>query len=205
MDEDGERVIYAALGDSTGVGVGAEQGGGYVARLFHRIERVRSRPRLINLCMSGATTADVLREQTPQVKANEPTLLTLGIGINDLGRGVSVESFARNYEAIILRLRERSGAPIVLTNTPDISFAPAVPSFMRDELRRRIRSFNERIAEMAARHEAFLVDVFTSSHELLPAHPEFFSADKFHPSEAGYEYWAKEMWSEVKKAISGKS
>ena len=29
-----EAVVYTALGDSTGVGVGAREGGGYVARLF---------------------------------------------------------------------------------------------------------------------------------------------------------------------------
>ena len=53
-------VSYVALGDSTGVGVGARNGG-YVARLFQRIERVRPASRLTNLCVSGATTADVLR------------------------------------------------------------------------------------------------------------------------------------------------
>jgi hypothetical protein len=35
-------VVYVAFGDSTGVGVGARRGGGYVARVFERIERVRA-------------------------------------------------------------------------------------------------------------------------------------------------------------------
>ena len=58
-------VVYVALGDSTGVGVGARRGGGYVARLFERIERVRPGSRVVNLCVSGARTDDALRGQVP--------------------------------------------------------------------------------------------------------------------------------------------
>jgi hypothetical protein len=31
-------IVYVALGDSTGAGVGARNGGSYVARLFKRLE-----------------------------------------------------------------------------------------------------------------------------------------------------------------------
>ncbi|MCA1849639.1 MAG: SGNH/GDSL hydrolase family protein [Acidobacteria bacterium] len=195
-------VVYVALGDSTGVGVGARHGGGYVARVFHRIERVRPGSRLVNLCVSGATTTDVLRGQISRVEGARPTLVTLGIGINDLTRNVSVEQFARNYEEIVARLKESAaGAPIVLTNIPDISFAPAVPAFMRDEARRRLLRYNERIAEISERHGLMLVDACGKSHEVVPSHPEFFSPDGFHPSEEGYEFWAVSMWPTVKEAI----
>jgi lysophospholipase L1-like esterase len=36
---------------------------------------------------------------------------------------------------------------------------------------------------------------------LIPAHPEFFSSDGFHPSEQGYEFWAVKMWPSLKEAI----
>src|SRR4051812_17377096 len=57
-DQKGAPVIYAALGDSTGVGVGAKEGG-YVARLFTRIKSVRPDSTLTNVCVSGAETEDV--------------------------------------------------------------------------------------------------------------------------------------------------
>ncbi len=200
-EREGGPVVYVALGDSTGIGVGARNGAGYVARVFERIERVRTDSRLVNLCVSGATTADVLRGQVTRAEAATPTLITLGIGINDATRNVTAEQFARNYEEIITRLRVKTDAPIVVTNIPDISFAPAMPAFMRDEGRRRINLFNERIAEIAARHDLWLVDAYTKSHELIPRHPEFFSADNFHPSDEGYEFWAVMMWPIVKDAI----
>jgi lysophospholipase L1-like esterase len=193
-------VIYVALGDSTGVGVGAREGG-YVARLFERIKKERPASTLTNLCVSGATTSDVLGEQVGPGVASAPTLLTLGVGINDAGRSVPVEQFARNYEAIIKRIRGGTNAAVVVTNLPDISFAPVVPAFMRDEARRRIQLYNQRIDRIAATYGLHVVDAYSATHEVIPQHPEFFSGDGFHPSDIGYEYWAKMMWPTVKSAM----
>lgn len=203
MDEEvkGGAVVYVALGDSTGVGVGARKGGGYVARLFRRIERVRPGSRLVNLCVSGATTADVLRAQVGGVGEAGPGLVTVGIGINDVTRQVTPEQFARNFDEIVARLRAQTSAPVVVSNLPDIAHAPAVPDFLRAEARRRVRLFNERLADAAARHGLFLADAFEKSAAVIPGHPEFFSADGFHPSDEGYEFWAFEMWPVVKRAL----
>lgn len=198
--EKGGPVNYLALGDSTGVGVGARHGG-YVARLFERIKELRPGSRLTNMCVSGATTEDVLREQLGTSVTAQTTLVTLGIGINDAGRGVSVESFARNYEEIIKRVRAKTNAPIVLTNLPDVSLAPVVPVSMRSEVGGRITLFNERIDEIAKKYDLRVVDTYKATHELIPEHPEFFSSDGFHPSDTGYEYWAQLMWPTIKTAI----
>lgn len=194
-------ILYVALGDSTGAGVGAREGG-YVARIFSRINREHTDARLINLCVSGATTDDVLRSQLDAAIKARPTLLTLGIGINDATRGVGVEEFARNYETIVARLRNETNAPLVATNIPDVARAPSVPASARDELRRRINLFNEHIDETIKRHGALVVDTYGATREVIGEHTEFFSSDGFHPSDAGYEYWAKVMWPTVKGAIN---
>lgn len=195
-----ERVIYAALGDSTGIGVGAKNGG-YVARLFTRIKRLRPAASLTNLCVSGAETEDVLRSQLKPALAARPTLITLGIGINDVGHGVTLEIFARNYEEIIMRIKAESNAPIVVTNIPDISLAPAVPVSLKDQVYRRVNLFNERIKEISERHGLKVVDAYTATHDTIRSHPEFFSDDGFHPSDVGYERWAEMMWPTVESAI----
>ena len=197
----GAPVVYVALGDSTGVGVGARKGGGYVARLFERIERVRPSSRLVNLCVSGATTGDVLNTQVVRVGEAQPALVTVGIGINDLVRMARTEQFARNFEKLVTRLRAQTDAPVVVSNLPDISYAPRVPTFLRKEARRRLVRFNERIAAAAARHGLYLADSFEKSAAVIPMHPEFFSPDGFHPSDEGYEFWAFEMWPVVKRAL----
>lgn len=196
-------VVYVALGDSTGVGVGARKGGGYVARLFERIERERPGSRVVNLCVSGARTNDLLRHQLPRVAALRPTLVTVGIGINDLTNLVPAADFEANFDEIVSRLRDDApAARVVLSNLPDISPAPVVPAAMRADAVRRIKLFNEIVARVAARYRGVRVaDAYHSSREVIAAHPEFFCEDGFHPSAEGYEYWAKLLWPAVKAEI----
>jgi len=186
-------IHYLALGDSTGVGVGARNGG-YVARLFRRISGQRPGSRLTNLCVSGATTAAVLNSQLDQAVDASADLITLGIGINDIGHGLTVEEFGQNYEAILSGLKSNTRASIVVTNIPDISTAPQIPAFARRRYHQLILDFNQRLEEIALRHQVILFDVYKITHQELPAHPEYFSSDGFHPSDEGYELWAEQMW-----------
>jgi lysophospholipase L1-like esterase len=83
-----------------------------------------------------------------------------------------------------------------------MTFAPVIPVRERDETRRRIQLFNERIEAIARRYELRMVDTYAETHRVIPSHPEFFSEDGFHPSAEGYEYWAEAMWPTVKAAIN---
>jgi len=193
-------INYTALGDSTGSGVGAQEGG-YVARLFKRLLQTRPGAKLTNLCFSGATTSDVLSDQLDLALAADPNLVTLGIGINDIGHGVNLDQFSKNYEEILGRLRNNTKAAIVVTNIPDISAAPRIPPAMRAEYQQLIIAFNRKLEVIASRHGVALFDVYTITHEQLPLHPEFFSADGFHPSDKGYELWAEKMWPTIAATI----
>lgn len=194
--------VYLALGDSTGVGVGAEHGG-YAARLYSRIKSVRPGSRLVNLCATGAATADVLGDQLTRAGRVRPTLVTLGVGANDLIRGVPAETFARNFEEIVVRLTRQTEAPVVVMNIPDMSLAPAVPAYMRESARRHIRIFNDHIAAVAARYGLPVLDLFGRSGE-FSSHPEFFSRDGLHPSDAGYEYWAGLLWPYAEELVGAR-
>ncbi len=193
-------IVYVALGDSTGAGVGAREGG-YVARLFKRILERRPESKLTNVCVSGATTDHVLQSQLDRGVAANPDLVTLGIGINDIGHRLTLDQFSRNYEQILSTLKEKTRARIVVTNIPDISSAPRIPGPVRNEYQQQIIQFNRRLEEIAVRHGATVFDVYTITTQELPSHPEYFSSDGFHPSDAGYELWAEQMWPTLARVI----
>ena len=193
-------IVYVALGDSTGVGVGARDGG-YVVRLFNRLIERRPGSKLTNLCVSGATTEDLVRGQLDRGVAMNPDLVTVGIGINDIGHGLTIDQFAKNYENIFSTLRDKTHAQIVVTNVPDISSGPRIPGSMRSQYQQQIIKFNERLEEIAKRHGVTVFDMYTVSKDELPAHPEYFSSDGFHPSDAGYEMWAKHMWPTLERVM----
>lgn len=193
-------IVYVALGDSTGAGVGAANGG-YVLRLFNRLLEHRPGSQLVNLCISGATTEEVVQGQLDRGVEKNPELVTLGIGINDIGHGVPLERFAENYDRILTTLKEKTQARIVVTNIPDISSAPAVPSSQRSQYHQQIVTFNQRLEEIANRHGVTVYDIYSITTRELPSHPEYFSRDGFHPSDKGYELWAGEMWPTIARTI----
>ncbi len=197
-------VRYVALGDSTGVGVGAGEDGGYVARLFGRLRERHPGARLVNLCVSGARAADVLERQLQRALAERPTVVTLGVGINDATGGTPPEVFAREYDRIAAAL-ERTGARVVVVNLPDLSLSPlATSASTRLWARGRTQALNAAIAGVARRHGFVLADLFDASERALPHHPELFSADRFHPSALGYDVWADAMWPALEAAAASR-
>lgn len=194
------EAVYLALGDSTGAGIGARSGGGYPARLL-RLLRLPAL-RLVNLCESGATTADVIADQLPRaLETPQVRLVTLGIGINDVGLQLPDDAFALNLEEIVLGLR-KLGAPMVIANIPDLALSPAVARLVPRALyEKRIEMFNEHVTATAGRHGLSLVDLYALSREILPGRPELWSPDGFHPSGEGYEQWAQLMLPTVRALL----
>lgn len=193
-------VVYAAVGDSTGAGLGSAGRGGYVERLFYRINEKRPGSRLVNVCSPLADTEQVLRRQVERAAAAGPTLVTVGVGLNDLLRGVPEEQFAGNYEQIISRLRA-TGAEVVATTLPDLTAAPALSGSAPADLPARLAAFNRRIEAAAVRQRATVVDLYAATRGALADRPEYFSPDGLHPSEAGYNYWAEALWPAVSRAL----
>jgi lysophospholipase L1-like esterase len=182
------------------VGVGASHGGGYPDRLLRRLLAAHPGARLVNLCESGARTADVREDQVPRALRTTPRLITLGIGINDVGLANPEEAFAVNLEEIAGPLATLA-APVVIVNIPDLALAPVAALVDRARYERRIEMFNEHIEATAARHRFFLADLFAASQRLRGM-PGLFAPDGFHPSAAGYEEWTEAMWTTVEAAIA---
>jgi lysophospholipase L1-like esterase len=197
-----ELFRYVALGDSTGVGVGEQTDGGYPERLFRRLKSEGLHAGILNLAQSGATTSDVLQWQVQKSVSMRPTLITLGVGTNDLWRLVPLGTFEMNLKLIADRL-EASGADVVVSNLVDLTHAPIaglVDAFLRIPralFARRVQEMNDRLNMLARRPRFAVVDMFLFSARELASHPEYFGPDGFHPSSAGYDRWAELIWPAV--------
>ncbi|NBC45490.1 SGNH/GDSL hydrolase family protein [Corallococcus exiguus] len=193
-------VNYVSLGDSTAVGVGASQGGGYPDRLASRLRKDGLPVGHSNLGQSGARVRDIVNNALKRVIALQPTLITLGVGTNDIWRGTEVAEFQDDLDRIARRLKQ-TGASMVVVNLADMALAPVakmVPSALYEG---RIEPFNEAIASVARAHGLHLVDLFTASREMIPRRPDFFCSDGFHPSAVGYEEWADLMLPVVRTLV----
>jgi acyl-CoA thioesterase I len=191
--------ILYALGDSTGVGVGARHS--YIDRVFTRMSEAGHSFRLQNFSESGATTSDVLHDEVGRIERGAHGLVLVGIGANDLTSGTASDVFGRQFEAIVAGVRARTDAPIVVSNIPDVSLAKAIQPAWRAPLAARVDAYNAVIAKVARERNLVVFDLCALTRQTLPTHPEYLSVDGFHPSDRGYEAWATGLWQVVRRVL----
>jgi len=192
-------VVYVALGDSTVYGVGATSPGRtYVHRLYERLRAVYPLARLANLGVSGATAAAVVAGQLAVAVQQEPTLVTLSIGPNDITTHRQLADFARDIDTIMSTLRAKTSAVLVVNLIPDLAVTPRFRSGPHAaQVGRRAEECNAALSRSAWTQGAVVVDLFTHSRAELPWHPEFIAEDGYHPSDLGYARWAELMWEGI--------
>jgi lysophospholipase L1-like esterase len=175
----------AVLGDSIAYGTGAARSADTLGpRLVAALAAggVRAEHRVF--AVPGAVSAH-LAGQVTRAAPWRPHLVVVVIGANDLTHFVPPQAAAAALGATVRELRSL-GAQVVLAPAPDLSIVPHVPPLLREVVRAGsavLRSAQVR----AVRAEGGLVaDADGASSAAFAADPGLFSADRFHPSSAGY-------------------
>ena len=182
MDRSPLRLVV--LGDSIAFGTGAL-----------RIEDTLGRRLSAALTDDGfdvdlhvvAVPGAVSRDLAAQVRRAEPLaadVAVIVIGANDLARFVPPAQAAASLASAVTALRG-SGADVVVVPAPDMSSVPFVPPAFRAAVRAA--------SVQLQRHQAAAVEAAGGSMAAVhtvgvafAGDPAMFSADRFHPSSAGY-------------------
>jgi lysophospholipase L1-like esterase len=190
----GGGTVYAALGASDAVGVGASPlSAGYVFLIADRIATVRGGVDLRNLGILGARIDSFVSIMLPRAAAADPEIVTVWTGSNDLIAGESPEAFGAQLNTLLSELRSRTGAQIFVGDLIDLTQAPRFrDSPDQDVTRGRIDAFNARIRAAASASGAVLVRL-----SAVPLDDSLFSGDGFHPSNEGHRKLADAFWGEI--------
>jgi lysophospholipase L1-like esterase len=190
------RLRLAVLGDSIGAGHGAAVPEEQLARRLAqglRDEGFDARGRVFALAGAGS---DSLAGQVDKALEWEPQVAVIVIGANDVVHRRPPQEAADLLTRAVERLRERD-IEVVVAPAPDLSTAPRVPSF----LRRSVRAASEKVRRAqvvaASAAGAVIADGEGRTSELFRRDPSLFSADRFHPSSAGYAVIAGELFPHV--------
>jgi lysophospholipase L1-like esterase len=181
--ETARPITYVAIGASDAVGVGARdpEADGWVPRLGARLG---SNVRIVNLGVSGSTLAQAVDEQLPPALDAQPDMITVWLAVNDLNARVPLERYAEDLDRLLGRL-ESTRARVLVGNMPDLAALAAYRGVDPAPLKAEVDRWNDVISATAARHGAVLVDLHAHWQEVA-LHPEYLSADGFHPSSEGY-------------------
>ncbi len=190
---------FAALGDSTTVGIGdSVPGGGWRgwARLLAQSLATSYDLSFCNLAISGATTTVVRQEQLADAVAHRADLATLMVGVNDTMRSTWDPQRVRDDLLLIAGELDAAGATLLTVRFHDHGEILGLPRFLRRPLSARIDLVNAVYDEVHARYGGLRLDL-ADRPEL--ARKECWSVDRFHPSEIGHRALARAV-SEVLNA-----
>jgi lysophospholipase L1-like esterase len=202
-------VVYAAIGASETYGIGA--GDRYRQawpQLFYN-DVLPPSAVLYNFGIPGATTAQALRDEVPAAVAVHPTVVTVWLNVNDLISGVAVPTYEAQLRQLLHAMRRGGQTRVLVANTPDVGQLPAyraclpsapaggpaclVPQALLPNpqaVAAAVAAYNAAISEATKQEGATVVDLHLSNPQ-ISQHPEWLSADGFHPNAQGYAMIAK--------------
>ncbi len=201
-DVDARPLTFVVLGDSTAAGVGAGSADdAYPTRLARLIAREHFfRVRLLALGVSGARVADVLDEQLPRALDEDPDVVFVGIGANDVTHVTRLDDVDDDMGALLDTLRER-GVATVVAGPPDMR-SPVFLEPLRTIVGWRGQAVAERIEAAARNAGAGVVPLADGTREFFAEDPDrYYAEDDFHPSAAGYALWADVIYPYVERVL----
>ena len=192
-------IVYAALGASETVGIGAQDPRRQAWPMVFYVTALPRSAVFYSFGIAGETTEAALTAELPAALAVRPTLATVWLDVDDLVAGVSPADYEARLGEIVHALRRGGAARVLVANTPYLDrlplylacragrtacpFAGQVPA--PAQLDAEVDAYDAAIARVAQREGAVLVDLH-SAGEVPDQHPDWVSPDGFHPSAAGY-------------------
>ncbi|MFN3468419.1 MAG: arylesterase [Novosphingobium sp.] len=181
--------VILAFGDSLYAGYNLKPGEGFPPRLEAALNAAGTPARVVNAGVSGDTTA-AARQRLAFTLDNQPVkpaLALVGLGGNDMLRGLPPEETRANLDAILDEFDKRK-IPVILTGML------AAPNLGEDYTRR----FNPIWPDLARKHKAGLVPFFL---EPVLGNRALMLEDNIHPNAEGVNRIVAATQEQIAKAL----
>jgi lysophospholipase L1-like esterase len=194
------NIVYSALGDSLTAGAGVDnyqESLSYI--LADKLSGGEKTVILNNHSLPGIETAGIISDYLEPAISDDPDLITVLVGINDIHNKVSAARFRKNYEEILSRLKQETKADIYLISIPFIGADSLMLQPYQVLFDARTREFDKIIKELADKYSVNYIDLYAPTVDLFKTSGDHYSRDLFHPSASGYRLWADIIYADINK------
>jgi lysophospholipase L1-like esterase len=200
--EDGEPLTLVVLGDSSVAGVGADAAEDTLTYGVAKALSDQYRVSLHALGVSGSRLTDVVGGQLPQVGALEPDIVLVCVGTNDVTHGTTLREARRQLQLLVDGLAEVApDAKVIVSGLPPAETATAFHRPLRDLIGLRALLFTRLYRAELTPHGISVFDIAKLTKSAFHGKREMFSADRFHPSSAGYAFLGTVYGRAVREAL----
>jgi lysophospholipase L1-like esterase len=194
-------LAFAVLGDSIAYGLGASNPADTVAaRLAADLTGSGTPTETRVFAVSGADSRG-LAAQVQRAAAWKPNLALIIIGANDLTHFVPPNQAAALLGEAVRTLRE-ADVEVVVAPAPDLSVVPWCPPQMRTTVQAASHLLRQEQIRAATAAGARIADISATSATAFATDQGLFSADRFHPSSAGYAVITAALTPTVREAAA---
>lgn len=198
---------YLALGDSYTIGEQVPIYDSFPYQ-FHQLQRKSARQSGLNIFFSapeivaktGWTTDELMEGINSRLfEESGYDLVSLLIGVNNQYRGRTVEEYAEQFEALLLKaiaFARGEKKNVFVLSIPDWGLTPFAKDRNADEISAAIDLFNNAAKRIAGRYEVAFIDI-TSDQRKDAADERFLAADGLHPSGKEYLKWAEKFFAHM--------
>ncbi|WP_092863255.1 SGNH/GDSL hydrolase family protein [Quadrisphaera sp. DSM 44207] len=187
------------LGDSIASGTGAARAADALApRLAAALCATGTPTESACVAVPGARSAD-LAVQVERAAPWRPDVAVVVVGANDLTRQVPPAQAAADLGRAVRGLRAL-GAQVVVVPAPDLSVLAHVPPAARGLVRAASALLRGAQARAVLAEGGRVADLGGRTTAAFASDPSLFSADRFHPSSAGYAVIAEALLPAVRAA-----
>ena len=201
---------YVALGDSYTIGTALDDPAGrWPDQLVAALERERhghaERPAVelvANLGVNGYTSADVIRDELPQLATLRPDLVSVLVGVNDVVQGLVAGYEARAAGILDDLLGRLPARRIVTVATPDYTVTPQGAAYGDPATQAAaIRTVNAVLGRLARARGIAFVDIHDLSLRAATDR-DLVAPDGLHPSAAQYALWVERIAPVVSELLA---
>ncbi|MCL4367140.1 SGNH/GDSL hydrolase family protein [Patescibacteria group bacterium] len=193
-DSNQQYYKYAALGDSLTAGVGTysyEQT--FPFMYAQRLAKTHTQLEFTNFGQPGARTIEVINYQLNPAIKQQPNLVTLLVGVNDIHDLQKQSSFEQHFDQIVNTLLQQTSAQIIILNIPYLGSNMILWPPYNYLFDMRTQQFNRTIEKSCNLERVICIDLYHQTHHAFQTNPDLYAADQFHPSEHGYLYFVNSL------------
>lgn len=199
-----DEQTFLALGDSYTIGEGVPASERWPVQLVQRLRDdgvAIAEPQLV--ARTGWTTRNLSVAMNEVERSGPYSLVTLLIGVNNQYRGLAVEDYLAEFEALLQRSVVLGGGEpsnVIVVSIPDWSVTPFAAGRDRSEIAAEIDIFNAINREIATRFGVRYVDITPISRE-AETDLKLLANDRLHPSGKMYGLWVELILPEAREVL----